>query len=305
MDKPLLICYKNGNAEVKIYEDGTRIIEHPEDVLLLDFPLNIDIKLTSKCSLGYNPKTKKSFCSFCHESARTDGKTGDMNKLKKVLEDLPPGIELAIGANSIEDSFINFFQWCKTKGFIVNLTINQMHIKRDSSVLEDLINEDLIKGLGLSLRNIKSYSSLPVFVKNYPNTVVHVIAGLDRFEDIYKSDIKKILILGYKVFGEGKAYYDSNKESIEKNLYEWKTRFILLSKTDKLVSFDNLSLKQLDVRKWFNKDTWNTFYQGENSFYIDSVREVFSPSSRSEHRVPWGDMSLRDYYKYSKTLKKD
>ena len=50
--------YKNGNASVEILENGTRIVEY-EDSLNLDYPLNIDIRVSTQCSFGYNPKTKK------------------------------------------------------------------------------------------------------------------------------------------------------------------------------------------------------------------------------------------------------
>src|SRR5574343_495918 len=93
-----MIMYKNGNANITLYNDGTRIVEF-ENKLQLEYPLNIDIRVQSACPLGYNPKANKAICSFCHESARTDGKECDYEKLKSVLKDLPKGSELAIGYN--------------------------------------------------------------------------------------------------------------------------------------------------------------------------------------------------------------
>ena len=68
----IIAQYKNGNADVTIMSNGTREIEY-EDELFLDYPLNIDIRTSSRCSFGLNPKTGKAFCDFCHESATTDG----------------------------------------------------------------------------------------------------------------------------------------------------------------------------------------------------------------------------------------
>ena len=87
--------YQNGNSTVELFNDGTRIINF-EGNLKLDYPLNIDIRVSTACSLGFNPKTNKATCEFCHESARTDGKECDYNELKKMLKGLPKGIELAI-----------------------------------------------------------------------------------------------------------------------------------------------------------------------------------------------------------------
>ena len=57
----LLNKYKNGNCTIEIYSDGTRIIEWPDgEEMKLDFPLNIDIRLMTKCDFGYNPTTGKS-----------------------------------------------------------------------------------------------------------------------------------------------------------------------------------------------------------------------------------------------------
>lgn len=71
----LLNKYNNGNCTIEIYSDGTRITEWPDnEPLKLEYPLNVDIRLMTKCPYGLNPKTGKAVCSFCHESATRDGK---------------------------------------------------------------------------------------------------------------------------------------------------------------------------------------------------------------------------------------
>ena len=45
--------YQNGNATISIDTDGTRIIQYPSnEQLKLEYPLNIDIRLSNRCPLG-------------------------------------------------------------------------------------------------------------------------------------------------------------------------------------------------------------------------------------------------------------
>ena len=42
---------------------------------------------------------------------------------------------------------------------------------------------------------------------------------------------------------------------------------------------------------------WNTFNQGEYSFYINAVTEEFSPSSRSNQKTSWNNLTINEYFK--------
>ena len=43
----LLDIYKNGNAKIMLFDNGTRVIEYPDDEKLnVDFPLSMDCKIT-------------------------------------------------------------------------------------------------------------------------------------------------------------------------------------------------------------------------------------------------------------------
>lgn len=297
----MLYNYKNGNAEVSIYEDGSRVVEFDGDGLELDYPLNIDIRISNKCSLGYNPKTGRSFCDYCHESARTDGGFCDFYILKEKLEGLPKGIELAIGSNSINEDFIDFLRWCKEQDYICNLTINQMHLKRDLNTLEALINEKLIKGIGISLRDVYALKTAPKSILQYPHSILHVIAGLDDLDKVEEvlteGTINKILILGYKIFGEGVNYYNSNKDTVDRELYYWKTNFIRLVKKNVVLCFDTLAVQQLEVKRWLSDDSWRKFNQEEHSMYINAVDGKFLESSRSLKGVNWDSTDLKTYFK--------
>lgn len=297
----LLNKYQNGNATVEIYQDGTRIIEWDDnEELTLDFPLNIDIRLMTKCDFGFNPTTGKSVCTFCHESARTDGEECDYDNLFKILEeaDLPKGIELAIGVNDLTVNLIEFVYKCSDKGWIINGTINQGALakKVNQDILKQLIEFNGLKGVGISYR--PKMPKMPKWLLDYDNTVVHTIAGIDDFEEVKKladQGVKKILVLGEKNFGFNRGKVDLTSQSH----VTWRTRVMELTEVFDVVSFDNLALYQLQIKDKLKPEHWEEFYQGEHSFYINAVDKYFAPSSRSSLYIKkFGEISLRDYFKF-------
>jgi len=292
------IRYTNGNSTIEIFEDGTRVVETLDSSFDLEFPLNLDIRCSTKCSFGYNPKTGKSVCGFCHESSRTDGIECNYDELKNKLKGLPKGIELAIGSNDLTFGLQKLILWCGEEGYIVNLTINQGHIKRDIEELLFLIEYGYVRGLGISYRQSMEWD-VPKELLKYPNTVFHVIAGIDEFNDVLTlSDkgVKKILILGEKDFGfnQGKVNLESRTH---KQWYWWVRK--LFHEFD-VISFDNLALEQLNMKRFLTDEQWDEFHQGEHSFYINAVEQYFAPSSRSSERTNWNDITVKDYYKLLK-----
>jgi hypothetical protein len=286
----ILSSHQNGNAAVVIHEDGTRIVSY-DDQLSLDYPLNIDIRVTTACSLGLNPSTGRAVCAFCHESARTDGTECDYEALKAKLERLPAGTELAIGGNRMTANLEGFLRWAADRGYICNLTVNHLHVNRDAEVLKRLMEGGVVKGLGISLRRDYPLNFDPYFI-NHPNVVLHVIAGIDSVLEVLALPFKKVLVLGYKTFGFGVGYYGPE---VEQNIQTWVWWVSRLFK-HKVVSFDNLAVDQLRIRRFFKDDQWEEFYQGEHSFYIDAVAQIFAPSSRSARRRPW-DITIEEYFK--------
>lgn len=283
--------FLNGNCEIEILNDGTRIINFDGE-MRLEYPLNIDIRVSNRCSFGLNPITGKAFCSFCHESARTDGSECDYFKLIDALTPLPGGIELAIGGNQLSPKLMDFLKWASEHGFVCNLTINQGHLRRDINNLKYCVEHDWIKGIGVSYRSELKWD-VPKFILEYPNTIFHVIAGIDDITEIISLEskgVKKILVLGEKDFGfnAGKV----NSESISHKRWKWWCR--ALFETFDVLSFDNLALEQLKVQRFFPEDQWNEFHQGEYSFYINAVDEYFSPSSRNSEKTPFTD--IKEYF---------
>lgn len=285
----ILAKYKNGNATVQLLQDGTRIIEYDGD-LDLEYPLNVDVRVSSKCTFGMNPKTGKAVCSFCHESARTDGKDGNFALLHTRLDELPIGTEIAIGANEISWNLMLILGLLQ--GRPVNLTVNQGHLPRELDALKFMIEKNKIKGLGVSYRS--GMSPIPQEILDYPNTVVHVIAGIDDIHDVKRLasiGVKKLLVIGEKDFGfnHGKVDLQSHKHRF------WQMFLHDLFEMFEVVSFDNLAVEQLRVARFVPQNHWDEIYQGEHSMYINAVDGTYSPSSRSPEKVQW-TMSIKEYF---------
>lgn len=316
---PLLHQYQNGNVNVSLYTDGTRLITCHDESMRLDYPLNIDIRLSNRCGLGYDEHLNKpsKSCAFCHESATKYGKLANLLKLQELLDTQLPenlNLELAIGLNDgiladsiVSDTFdiVAFFTWAKQRGFIVNGTVNQFSLTNRHTVqkIKALVEQQLIKGLGVSFREINTIQKVDPDILFANNTVVHVIAGIDDIHEVNRladMGVKKILILGEKEFGfNSNDYHLPERQKMRKT---WLQQLpILLNNRFEAVSFDNLALEQLKVRRFFQQADWNVFNQGEHSFYINAVDEYFAPSSRSHHTVNYGDgmtnINIQSFFK--------
>lgn len=290
-----LISYENGNTTVTILEDGTKIREYKSTPYILH-PESIDVKITNYCDMG---------CKYCHESSTTAGKHGDVDNLLEVLSELPRGVELAIGGGNplSHPRLIELLEKLKNKGFISNITVNQGHLKRYQDLLKLLIKEDLFKGIGISVTN-NNFKYVEPLVKLSNNIVYHLIAGINNVYDIDKlieisGEHTKVLLLGYKTFGFGKAYYSPE---VLNNLKQW-YRFLPSVIGRCTLSFDNLAIDQLKVRRLFTKEGWDRFYMGDDfcfTMYIDAVNQDYAPTSRSSNRISCSDMSLLEYFKKHK-----
>ena len=278
--------YRNGNASVWLdLRDGTRIIEYPDnEPLALDTPLNIDIRVSTQCPYGYDVVTRKSTCAFCHESALVHGVECDYGRLLFVLMDakLPRGTEIALGVNEVTDNLLQFVKNLWKLGLVVNITMNERYILQYGDTrLKEIM--PYVYGLGISYRSLQGCLSLPDWIAEYPHTVIHVINGIDDFDDVKELGVKyrKLLILGEKDFGFNRGKVDLNT----KRHKQWKANVIQLTKIFDIVSFDNLALQQLDVRDKITDEEYKSFYQGEHSVYINAVEQYFAPSSRTRNNI--------------------
>ena len=113
----------------------------------------------------------------------------------------------------------------------------------------------------------------------------------------------KFLILGYKIFGNGIEFYNSNKSEIDDNIQFW---YMFISKYfgKYTMSFDNLAIEQLNIKRLFTKSGWDKFFMGKDfshTMYIDAVNQEFSPTSRNSNRESFNDYSIQDYFQKFRT----
>lgn len=292
--------YRNGNAVVTLdLRDGTRIIEYPDNErLTLDTPLNIDIRVSTQCPYGYNTNTKKSTCTFCHESALVDGQECHYGVLQQILMDakLPRGTEIALGVNQVTEDLVQFVKNLYRLGLVVNITMNERYITEfGDTVLKQML--PYVFGLGISYRSLQGCLSLPDWIADYPHTVIHVINGIDNFDDVKELSVKyhKLLVLGEKDFGfnRGKVNLDTLEHK------QWKSNIMQLTKIFDIVSFDNLGLQQLEIRGKITNEEYKSFYQGEHSMYINAVEQYFAPSSRTRNNIKcFDETDLRSYFQF-------
>lgn len=276
----LLGTYQNGNYTVSIFDDGTKIRETEEDEFVASFPESFDCKICNRCDMG---------CPQCHEKSTCDGKLGNLNRT--FIKTLRPYTEIALGGgNILEQPDLNhFLKELKELKVIPSATVNQVHFEKYKNYLKALTDNKLLYGLGISLNNpTEEFISK---VKEFPNAVIHVIAGLFTEADYNKLKNRglKILILGYKHFGRGDDYYEKHSVEIENNISWLKNNLETIVSDFEVVSFDNLALEQLNVRSIMSPEEWETFYMGNDgshTMYIDMVEGTFAKTSTSTQRYP-------------------
>ena len=270
----LLGRYKNGNFVTTILSDGTKIRETKDDEFIPAFAENMDIKLTNKCNGG---------CAWCHEGSSINGKHGDILN-EKFIDTLHPYQEIAIGGGDATShpDLIPFLQKLKERKVIANMTVNQIHFEKKQELIKQLVDEKLIYGLGVSLVNpTKHFIEL---IKQYPNAVIHVINGVLKPSDIkaLENNNLKMLILGYKHLRRGNEYFEEEQNDIEtKQQWLYENLEDIIQKF-KVVSFDNLAIEQLDVKRLLTQEEWNEFYMGDDgkvTYYVDMVERKFAQSS--------------------------
>lgn len=290
---PNIIKYRNGNYSILFdLDNGTKIRCNNENELIPEFPESMDIKITNCCN-GVNGKV----CEFCHEKSTPYGKHGDI-MTAKFIDTLHPYTELAIGGGNVltHPDLIPFLNKCKKLKLIPSITVHQEHFMDNVDMLKELCDSNMIYGLGVSLsseinENDDVMNEFIYQMNKFPNAVVHVINGIVSMYELSMmayNDLK-ILILGYKQFGRGLNYYDSNHEYIENNKSDLYGSLpeIIRDGWFEVVSFDNLAIEQLDVKRLMNDDEWDKFYMGQDSeftFYIDVVNKKFGKNSTSNER---------------------
>lgn len=243
----------------------------------------------------------------CHEQSTPNGDHGDImhaefiNKLRK-------GTEMAIGGGAVTShpDLVPFLKKLKDIGVIPSITVHQKEFIGNFDLIDMLVKEKLIYGLGISFSSFDDEFWNKV-IKNNPNVVVHLIAGIhggDVFDYFAKKNAK-ILVLGYKDFGRGHILLEKANGLIKAQLNWLKTNLKSIMHHYKVISFDNLAIEQLDVKNILTQSEWNEFYQGDDgthTMYVDLVKEQFAKTSTSKVRYDLLD-NINDMFKVIKEEK--
>jgi len=216
-----------------------------------------------------------------------------------VIAELPQGVELAIGGGNplSHPNLVDFLATLKSRGIIANITINQGHLKEYHDLIVYLIKEELVKGVGISITN-NNFNHIKPLLKITDNIVYHLIAGINKVE-IIDSLIElgkcKVLVLGYKTFGFGINYHNKEVDNCIKKWFMYLPKYVGKC----ILSFDNLAIEQLNVKRLFTNEGWNKFFMGDDgqfTFYIDAVKQEYAMTSRSNNRKSFSEYSLMDYF---------
>lgn len=293
MMNTILSNYQNGDFNCTLYSDGTFVKESTIPNPIAAFPSTIDIKITNYCDLG---------CAYCHEDSTVQGLHGDLSLLLEQLSVLPAGIELAIGGGNplAHPSLLEFLYVAQQQGKYANITINQGHLVVHQQLIEELLTQKLIKGIGIS---VTGFARLPDWLLKAAgdNLVLHMIVGVHTKEQLRSmlevTPNAKILLLGYKSeVGRGVTYYS---RTVEKNIQDWVV-WVRYFFGKCVLSFDNLAIQQLKLERFFSSTAWSRFYMGDDftsSMYIDAVKQQYAPTSRSLEQQRVGYTNLLEYWR--------
>ena len=292
--------YRNGNYTVGIMEDGTKIRKNDLDYFDPDFAENVDVCITKKCSQN---------CKFCYEGCNINGKHGNILSYK-FLDTLHPYTELALNGNDMDHpQLIQFLNKLKERKVFANMTVNQNQFMNNIELIKRLIEDKLIYGIGISYSHYNEWFLNEV--KKLNNAVLHTINGIITLNDLEKLKGKnlKILILGYKNIRRGSDYLESNHKEVTDNQQDLYDNLETIVKENwfKVVSFDNLAITQLNVKRLMSQEEWESFYMGDDgnfTFYIDMVNGEFSKNScEIEKRYKIDNLSIDDMFNKIKERK--
>lgn len=289
--------YKNGNTWTTLYEDGTKEHFTMDDEFKFNFPESMDVQISQCCDNG---------CEWCYYGCSPTGKHGQLFGWR-FFNSIRPYTEIALNLQKpIHPDLEAFLSFMTERHIICNVTVNQNHFMDDTlrKKLNVWIRQGYIKGIGISLTNPTQKDFIDM-VKQYPKTVIHVIAGITPLKDIHylMGHDLKLLILGYKAIGRGArylidyySYVYGNIEHLEDNLDDILNGF-------KVVSFDNLAIEQLHIKDKLTEKEWETFYGGDDgtvTFFIDLVKGVFAKSSLSRIVYTIGDKTIDEMFEIIK-----
>jgi hypothetical protein len=281
---PILSEYDNGNSHVKLYLDGTKIIDYPtEEILCCEFPNSIDLKITDRCA---------SECPYCHESSSPKGEHANPISLALFLQNLHPGVEVAIGGgNPLLHPNLKeiLFYLAKDLRLVVNLTVSasniESHPKWHPFILE-LMYKRIIRGLGLSLDWDGSFPSVKLDpLIEMENTALHLILGIHSSDLLIKLAVRgytKFVLLGAKRFGNCGPDFEVTLDDTIINRYISAINSVAAKEC--IIGFDTLAISQLKITP-----KYPILKDGQQSMYVDAVTQTIAKNSTTpmDDRIQW------------------
>ena len=292
--------YRNGNYVVCIKDDGTKIRRTDGDEFIPQFAENVDVKITSACRVG---------CPFCYEGCTKDGRHADLFGYPFIYS-LHPYTEMALNGNDMDHPDLErFLVFLRENRVLANITVHQLQFMANYERIKAYADGGLIHGIGISYNHHdRDFISK---VRTLPNAVIHVINGILSPVDIQHLTHHglKMLILGYKDLGRGHDFLSGSGAAV-RELQQW--LYDILPKMlhmgwFQLVSFDNLAIEQLGVRRLLTDGEWREFYMGDDgryTFYIDMVDGTFARNSLSQERYDIGMKSIDEMFKIIRKYEK-
>lgn len=291
----MFVSYKNGNYQVLLnLKNGTKIRYNDEDEIIPNRPESIDVKITNQCLHN---------CVFCHENSNQFGKVASLEAMKNFAKSLPVYTEIAVGGGDLMLSPVHtevFLKMLKEVKAIPSITIRQSDFIKHVSLIQEWKKNNLIYGIGISYDDYRN-EELFFLLENFPTAVIHVIAGILTEHD-YKTlrgHNLKMLILGYKIKGRGSDFWKQEADQISANIKDLAEHFDDFKNDFDTVAFDNLALKQLDVKNKMAQDNWEKYYCGDDgqyTFYVDLVEQQFSYSSTNPNRIDIGGRTVQEMF---------
>lgn len=291
MNKKLIGKYKNGNYDVMIYFDGTKIRLNNEDHFSAEFPESIDMKISNRCNMG---------CPYCHEKSVPEGSLANLNH--PILDSIKPYTELALGGGNVfgHPMLDSFLERMAAQKVICNVTVHLNHFEQYYGLIKYYVDNHLLYGIGISVNDTITDQQIEL-IQSIPNAVVHVIAGVVRYSTLMKLANKniKLLILGYKTYGRGENYFVQLSSAIHDNIDYMYKHMYELREWFSIISFDNLAIKQLRLKEQVNKKDWARTYMGDDgqfTMYVDLVKEEYSKSSISPRKPIGNEVDIKNLF---------
>lgn len=295
--------YRNGNYDVSIsLKDGTKIRDNHRDdnLFIADFPECADICITSYCDIG---------CPFCYLDCTEAGRHVRFHEMVQILNTFHPWTEVALGGGSpiLNPDLENILAFFKTKNVLPSITMHRKHLIDKTHTVKDLVDRGLLYGIGVSATYFDENVVYIIKKNQLENAVIHAIVGIIDGDDLkyYLKKGMKVLLLGYKDMGRGRiSPVESGEirrktENVKSVVGEW----IYGGGGPGIVSFDNLALRQLNIRNIISDDMWNQSYMGDDgldgeltsaSMYIDFVEKKFARNSICATTHDFGDIKSVD-----------